>query len=211
LNETVVTCNDRFMDQSSDRYSDLLARIVDSFLVTGVTDLSLRPLAERVETSARLLIYHFESKENLVARALEEVRLRVGTSLRARAAEERPTSLKALLLMFWDWALEEEHALYFRLLFEVDGLSMFDQIKSSSETRQASASVWLSMIDGAAVRLGSREQKGQGQSTLVMAAMTGLLQDYLSTGERARTTEALGILLTLIPDADHSMPVGEKA
>ena len=198
------------MDRSSDRYDALLGDIVDSLLASGVADLSLRPLAERVGTSARLLIYHFDTKENLIVCALEEVRVRAAESLKARVASDRPASLKALLLMFWDWALEEEHARYFRLLFEVDGLSMFDQIKSSSETRQAGASVWLSMIEGATARLGSGERANPGQSTLVMAAMTGLLQDFLSTGERRRTTAALEHLIALISDADHLTPVGGK-
>ena len=199
------------MDRASDRYDALLAEIVDSLLVTGVADLSLRPLAERVGTSARLLIYHFDTRENLIVRALEQVRARAAESLKARSESARPASLKALLLMFWAWTLEEEHARYFRLLFEVDGLSMFDQVRTSSETRQANASVWLTMIDEATARLSVREQTNPGQSTLIMAAMTGLLQDYLSTGERRRTTAALEHLIALIPDADHPTPIGGKA
>jgi len=39
-----------------DRRAQLLSRIVEALLERGAADLSLRPLAERVGTSARLLI-----------------------------------------------------------------------------------------------------------------------------------------------------------
>jgi hypothetical protein len=107
--------------------------------------------------------------------------------------------------MFWRWALEEEHTCYFRLLFEVDGLLMFDSLRSSRETRQAGASVWLSLINGAASRWGAADEASPGRSTLIMAALNGLLQDYLSTGDGARTTAALERFLKLISEDNVSV------
>ena len=46
---------------------DLLERIVDYVMANGLSDLSLRPLADAVGTSPRVLLYYFTSKEELIA------------------------------------------------------------------------------------------------------------------------------------------------
>jgi len=191
------------MKVSSGRRAELLDKIVDVMLESGVAELSLRPLADQVGASARLLIYHFETKESLIADALAAVRLRVGRAVKEHAARENPDTLAAALLMFWNWATAEPNQRYFRLLFEVDGLSMFDRLRFSEQTRHDGAKVWISLIDSAAARLGQDDDPFTGRSTLIMGALNGLLQDYLSTGDRARTTAALNQLMDLI-DGERS-------
>ncbi|MEI9990352.1 MAG: TetR/AcrR family transcriptional regulator [Rhizomicrobium sp.] len=181
-----------------DRRTELLGKIVEALLDSGAGDLSLRPLAERVGTSARLLIYHFESKEALVAAALAEVRHRIGASLAQRAADIHPTSLRTLLMMAWEWALEEPNQRYFRLLFEVDGLSMFDRITFSREVRAANSAVWIALIDKAALRLSEGGKTFSVHAVLIRGAFTGLLQEFLTTGDRENTTAALGALIDLL-------------
>lgn len=185
------------MEHVLDRRTKLLDKIVDALLAEGVADLSLRPLAERVGTSARLLIYHFETKESLIASALAEVRLRIDQSMKQVSAREAPQSLGASLLMFWDWATAEPNQKYFRLLFEVDGLSMFDRLRFSDETRQDAATMWLAMIDHAAARTPGDTALPPGRSTLILGALNGLLRDLLATGDRTRTTAALLDLIDL--------------
>ena len=186
------------MVETLDRRSELLRKIVDELLDRGAADLSLRPLAERVGSSARLLIYHFGSKEQLVADALTEVRRRIQASLGARAAQVGPASLRALVMMVWDWAVEPENHGYFRLLFEVDGLTLFDRISFSEEVRKANSAVWIALIERAAARLPREGALFAAHATLIMGAIVGLLQEFLSTGEREKTTAALATLVDLI-------------
>jgi len=186
------------MSAAPDRRTELLDLIVEDLLAHGAADLSLRPLAERVGTSARLLIYHFDSKEQLVAAALAEVRRRIGESLRTRAIAKAPTSLRALLMMVWDWATEPDHGRHFRLLFEVDGLAMYDRISFSDEARRDNSAVWTGLIDRAAARLPREGALFAAHSTLIVAAFAGLLQEFLSTGDREATTAALSALIDLI-------------
>ena len=78
LTVTIVTCNSRFMTRpSSSRRDEILNASIDSSLNHGVAALSLRPLAAAVADKARLLIYHFGSKDSLVAEAMIVVRDRV--------------------------------------------------------------------------------------------------------------------------------------
>lgn len=193
------------MTEPSHRRAELLARIVDEFLAHGVGDLSLRPLAERVGTSARLLIYHFDSKEQLVADALAAVRQAMAQSLHREAQRTQPASLRALVMMVWDWAIGKNNQRYFRLLFEVDGLALYDRIHFSRETQKANNAVWMDLIERARARLPHREGAiFTANATLIMGALVGLLQDFLSTGDRERTTEALSGLIEMLGAASHA-------
>jgi len=191
------------MDVITDRRSELLNEIVEAFLASGTTELSLRPLAERVGTSARLLIYHFETKEKLVTAALAQIRLRIAASLKDRSAREKPASLREFLFMFWNWATEKPHQNYFRLLFEVDGLAMFNR-KFSKEARRDGDSVWTGMIERASAALPGSSEMSSAHATLIRTTLGGLLQEFLSTGDLKRTTAALSDFIGLMERAEIS-------
>lgn len=185
------------MDAITNRRHELLEEIVDAFLASGTAELSLRPLAEKVGTSARLLIYHFETKEKLVTAALEQVRLRVEESLKARSAREKPASLREFLFMFWDWATQKSNQNYFRLLFEVDGIAMFND-KFSKGARRDGDTIWIAMIERASAASPVGGEAFSANATLIRATMSGLLQDFLSTGDLKRTTSVLSAFIDLI-------------
>ena len=185
------------MDAITNRRHELLEEIVDAFLASGTAELSLRPLAEKVGTSARLLIYHFETTEKLVTTALEQVRLRVEESLKARSAREKPASLREFLFMFWDWATQKSNQNYFRLLFEVDGIAMFND-KFSKGARRDGDTIWIAMIERASAASPVGGEAFSANATLIRATMSGLLQDFLSTGDLKRTTSVLSAFIDLI-------------
>ena len=199
------------MNAPPDRRTELLGKVVDELLARGAADLSLRPRAERVGSSARLLIYHFGSKEQLVADALAEIRIGIQASLGARAAEFGPASLRDLVMMVWDWAVEPENQGYFRLLFEVDGLTMFNRIRVPHEVRKADSAVWIAMIERAAARLPRDGALFAANATLILGAFVGLLQEFLSTGEREKTTAALTTLVDLIAADGEARPQPQGA
>jgi len=200
------------MSKTPERREVLLRRIVDTLLANGIADLSLRPLAEAVGTSARLLIYHFDTKEQLLTDALAEVRRRIERSVRELAARQQPESLEAFLLMFWKWALQESSQPYFRLLFEVDGLAMQNRKKFSAEFRGAGLSKWIGIFETSFSVLAAGEGWRPGASTLVLAALNGLLHDFLATGDRKRTTAALHFLIEKMsaPPAEPARTLGKR-
>ena len=59
-----------------ERRAKLLDEIVDYILSNGLAGLSLRPLAAGVNTSPRMLLYFFGSKEQLISDALAQIRFR---------------------------------------------------------------------------------------------------------------------------------------
>ena len=183
------------MNRSSDRRDELLGKIIDVFLDEGISDLSLRPLAGSVGTSARLLIYHFGSKEELLFLALQMIRRRIEASLYECASKERPDSLADFLRMFWRWAVEDSHQRYFRLLFEMNGLAMHQRDKFPDEFWGGSGLVsWIHLFEREFDQL-SESKEGRGASTFVMAALNGLLRDLIVTQDLKRTSDGMDYLI----------------
>lgn len=200
LHVTTVSCNMCYMKEATERREILLGKIVDALLAEGIADLSLRPLAKTVGTSARLLIYHFGTKEQLLTDALAEVRLRIETSLRELTKKKLPESLESFLLMLWKWALKESSQQYFRLLFEIDGLAMQKREKFSDEFWGAGFSKWIGIFETSFGLLAQGPGGRPGAATLVLAALNGLLHDFLATRDRKRTTAALHFLIEKMSD-----------
>jgi AcrR family transcriptional regulator len=200
------------MDMPLDRRAELLEKIVEALLESGAADLSLRPLAEQVGTSARLLIYHFESKDLLVARAIEQVHADIAASLSVRVARDQPESLRALLAMFWDWATAPANQRHFRLLLEIDGLTLYQRIRFSEEFRRANSMFWDQLIDQAAARLPRTGDRPTARVTLIFCALTGLLQEFLANGDLDKTTAAFATLIDLVAPAEAApVPVQGSA
>jgi AcrR family transcriptional regulator len=96
--------------------AELLARIVDEVAAAGLADRSLRELAAAVGTSHRMLLYHFGSREGLVAAVVEAVEAAQREALHAVAADadDAPEVVRRL------WARVADPALrpFVRLFFE---------------------------------------------------------------------------------------------
>ena len=156
-----------------ERRDELLEAIVEYVLENGVSDLSLRPLAKATGTKARLLIYHFGSREALIKAALTAALLRVQQQFVDGGAD---------ILAFWEWGLLPRNRAYVRLVFEVHGLAPHNPRLFGGYVREAIRS-WKEIL----VTRGYTEIS----ATTLIAVFDGLLMDFLATGDRKRTTEAL--------------------
>ena len=174
-----------------ERREELLEKIVDVLLASGISGLSLRPLADSVGSSARLLIYHFGSKEELLASALDRVRSRITTAVGELTAQVSSASLEEFLHMFWKWAIKEPNQRYFRLLFEIDGLAMHESKVVPASDRLAGVNRWIKIFERKVDKLADTTDGRLGASTTILATITGLLHDYFATGDLKRTTAGL--------------------
>ena len=77
--------------------SDLLKKMGDHMLSHGVNTASLRPLAKAAETSDRMLIYHFGSKDALVAEVLQHLAVEYAGLLDQSLPAEPATACGPLL------------------------------------------------------------------------------------------------------------------
>ena len=174
------------------RKAVILARALDYLLDHGVADLSLRPLAKASGTSARLLIYHFGSRDGLITEVMDEVRARMQGAFSAVAA--RPDGKRGSPLEgFWEYATQPEARKYVRLLFEVQVLAMHRPKEFSKYLDRASGS-WLSLAQGAL----KAHKQDPALATLSVAVVDGLMLELLSTGDKRRTTAALALFQQLL-------------
>ncbi len=175
------------------RKQELVAATVAYLLRHGLADLSLRPLAKAAGTSARLLIYHFGSKERLLAEVLEALQSGLRNSfselLAARAAADGEPPLKT----FWKWATSKRNFAGLRLLYELQILAVQNP-ESYARYLERNSRDWIELVHTAL----PAAERSAAMATLLVAVFDGLFLELMSTGDRRRTGEALDEFIRVV-------------
>jgi AcrR family transcriptional regulator len=182
----------------------LTGELIGYLLEHGLSDLSLRPLAEALGTSARLLIYHFESKEGLLTEALDSMQLRLRQSF-GSMVERRASGSERPLKLFWDWAITDENFPYLKLIYELQILAVQNPA-AYGQYLQRNASNWSELIATAL----PEAERTPAMVTLLGAVFDGLFLELMSTGDRKRTTQAIQQFLRLVDEARAARPAVRK-
>lgn len=189
--------------RDSSRRADLLNASIDYMLQKGVADLSLRPLAAAVGSKARLLVYHFGSKESLITEAMIVVRERVQQAFTELMGDGKQHSPAQVIRAFWKWATSSEHEKYLRLFFEVQGLALQKPSRYGKYLRGATSS-WVEMLAAVLPHEVSLTQR-RALATLAVGSTFGLLLEYLSGSERKHVNRAFELFIDsftqLLPNA----------
>jgi AcrR family transcriptional regulator len=188
LHEAIASCTVRFME----RKDELSGKALEYFLEHGLANLSLRPLADAIGSSSRLLIYHFGTKEGLITTVMDEARLRLQQSLASFLSDN---SGGAGLLAFWSWAVHPQNSRYLRLFFEVQMLALQNPRAYARYVERNSLS-WLSMVEEALPPTPER----RSLALLCGAVFDGLLLEYLNSGDLESTTKALNIFGAMLKE-----------
>ncbi|WP_415971646.1 TetR family transcriptional regulator [Rhodococcus sp. 077-4] len=169
-----------------DKRVELLGRVVEYIGTHGLDDLTLRPLAAELGTSSRMLIYYFDSRENLIVQAL--------TSQRPAFAEmfgnvDTADQLENRLLELWKSMSEGNDAVSSRILMQVIGIA---SIKSGviADFARDSIRALTDALAGAMARCGMDSTTAYAHATTVGAGFRGLLLDHFTTGDFERTDAA---------------------
>jgi AcrR family transcriptional regulator len=175
--------------RKSERRADLLDASIEYLLEHGVADLSLRPLASKVGSKARLLVYHFGSKEALVTEAMIVVRDRVQQNFAALVKNGQGRKPSQTIRDFWDWAISKEHERYLRLFFEVHGLAL-QKPKRYGRYLEGAVTSWVEMM-ASVLPANLLATTRRTLATLAVSTVVGLLMDFLASGDKRRTSDAL--------------------
>jgi AcrR family transcriptional regulator len=159
------------------RRARLLEAAVDYAVERGLSDLTLRPLAEALGVMPNTLVHHFGSKEELLSAILNGVRDR----LRAMYAQPEARSKRAPLEGVWEWTSSPERLAFFRSFFEAYGLALHQPERFRPFLERVVAD-WLVSAEPA-------------RATLELAVVRGLLLDLLTTGERERVDAAFELFM----------------
>jgi AcrR family transcriptional regulator len=174
------------------RKQELLDGVIEYLVRHGPADVSLRPMAAELGTSARLLIFHFGSKERLLAEALDEMHDRLQRSLIALGTAKPGSPRTPLLKAFWNWAIAEENFGHLRLHYQLQVLTTQSTGNSTRPLKRHSEN-WLKVIQAAL----PAPRRSPGFATLLGAVFDGLFLELMSTGDRRRTTQALDQFIQL--------------
>jgi len=159
---------------------------IDYVLQHGFTALSLRPVAKALKTNARMLIYHFGSREDLMREILMGLREREGAVIRQWFRKQKtPQGLVDFLRWHWRRMSAPEARPALVLIFELYALALRDP-ESYPGVLTDPIAYWR----GLAAKTGVREKR-DAEATLLLAVTRGLLLDMAATGDRVRVGKAL--------------------
>jgi AcrR family transcriptional regulator len=176
------------------RRARTLAAATDYVLEYGLAGLSLRPLATALGTSTRMLLYDFDSKEELIMAVLAEARRRE-SALLAEYTASGAVSRADVIRAIWQWSSAPEQSRFMRLFFEVYVHALYDTADSANRARTM-VTDWLSQLT--AILVPGTTPADPAEATLLIAVLRGLLLDQLNTGDTPRTTQAMEQFLNLL-------------
>jgi AcrR family transcriptional regulator len=172
----------------------LLDRSYEYVLAHGLAGLSLRPLAAAVQSSPRVLLFLFGSKDGLIRELLARAR-----ADEVAMVERQRGDLVQTAAATWEWLVAEEHRGLLRLWVESYGQSLVDPDGPWTGFARATVDDWLELLARAQPAAERRSAGGELRRTLVLAVLRGALLDLLATGEVERTTRAVRGALEHLP------------
>ncbi|MGC1548167.1 MAG: TetR/AcrR family transcriptional regulator [Rhodanobacter sp.] len=182
------------------RKEELIESLIPYLLEHGLADLSLRPLAAKTGTSARLLIYHFESKEGLLVEVFGAMHahLQQSFSLLLNTPSKSP-STKPPIRLFWDWAIADENYPYLKLLYELQILAIQNPTTYAQYFERNTLN-WYDLVMEAL----PPSERTPALATLCCAVFDGLFFELMSSGDREHTTQALDLFIRTVGESRAS-------
>jgi len=180
----------------SARRDELLERAYRYVLQHGLADMSLRPLAEAVGSSPRVLLFLFGSKDALVRALLmrarqEELALLDALRLELHTGAGSHSALAEGAARVWQWLSAPEHRDLLRLWMEGYARSLLTSDGPWAGFAEHSVRDWLAVLAELQPPHQRHSSAGAARRTLVLAVLRGALLDLLATGDRTRTTAAV--------------------
>jgi AcrR family transcriptional regulator len=169
------------------RRDELAEAATDYALEHGLIGLSLRPLAEALGTSDRMLLYHFRDKDDLVATIL-----RTSTARSMESIRTLPPSpdLREAVRSLWREVTTGRQQRCQRVYVEAAALGLFGQEPYATEVRDANTG-WMSVLARHFTRAGLAPAAARRAAGLVDATFMGLLLDQpLDPAAQQRRTVA---------------------
>ncbi|MEU9363308.1 TetR/AcrR family transcriptional regulator [Streptomyces avermitilis] len=185
---------------------DLLDQVREYMIRNGLADLSLRPLARSLDTSDRMLLYYFGSKERMVAEALalDERRplLRARILLRPTDSPRGPAWLRRFMEDTWQQLGTPELHAALPLYLEIMTVSVLHPDRYGPFMRDV-LTEWRGLLASVFRGLGMAEAQARTEADLLVDAFFGLLIAPLADGDWDRADAAVHTLLDRLEPGWH--------
>jgi AcrR family transcriptional regulator len=177
----------------SARRGELLEAAYRQVLTTGLADMSLRPLASAIDSSPRVLLYLFGSKDGLVRALLDRARkdeLTVLEQLRGPGAGPAVT-MAEVARRVWSWLAAPEHRPLLTLWVEAYGRSLIEPAGAWAGFARTTVEDWLAILAAAQPEEIRDTDAAAAARTAMLSVLRGAFLDLLATGDLRRTTAAV--------------------
>jgi AcrR family transcriptional regulator len=185
------------------RRQELLERSYAYVRENGFAELSLRPLAAAIESSPRVLLFLFGSKDGLVRALLARAREEELAALAGIHADGLPAASETI----WGWLSDQRHRALLRLWVEAYARSLVDRDGPWAGFAAATVADWLEVLARAQPPAERDSPGGLARRTAALAVLRGALLDLLATGDTDRTTAAVRAATA----DSHASPAGGLA
>ncbi len=156
---------------------------------TGIANVSLRALAERLGQSTRVLTHHFSDKNALLRAVLERLDELQHAALRSTPGWDDPSvPVSRVVRAAWERNLGHDELAMTRLIREIEGLAAGGRLPIAVPDFVRGRAEFVASCLAAR---GVPNDTAMVTSSLLNAAFSGLESDYLVTGDRERTEAAL--------------------
>lgn len=153
----------------------LLGRVMAFAAAEGIAGKSLREIAQGVDSSHRMLLYHFGSREGLLAAIVAAIEAQQRAALAEIAAGARTP--REVMLGLWEQLTRPELLPFIRLFFEVFGL-VAHGAPGTEGLRESLTRPWLTEGAAVAERLGLASELSDVRAGI--AVTRGLLLDLVA-------------------------------
>ena len=168
------------------RREELLEKAYGFVLEHGLADLSLRPLAQAIGSSPRVLLYLFDSKDGLVRELLARARRD-----ELEAIQGIEGDLDAVTARLWEWLSAPAHRPLLVLWLEAYARSLVDPHGPWGGYARQTVEDWLDVLAKAQPAGVRRTRAGHAERTRALALVRGALLDLLATGDQGRVSRAV--------------------
>src|ERR1035437_2075042 len=180
----------------------LLDTAFKELLKRGLGDGSLRGMAARMDTSHRMLIYHFGSADAFWDAVLTHIRLMELEGRPMRTAAQA-VDAEAEILTAWERFSAAQYLPVFELLFERYGRAIHDRTRFKHFLDSVVTS-WLEPLTHVfKTTLLCDSEQANIRARLTLAAIRGLLLDLITTGDHKATTAAVQLLARTLGRSDQ--------
>jgi AcrR family transcriptional regulator len=155
----------------SARHEELLERAYEYVLDHGISNLSLRPLAQAIGSSPRVLLFLFGSKDGLIRVLLA----------RARTEQLALAGPADTAVAIWDWLAAPRHRPLLTLWLDSYARSLTEPDGPWAGFAKQTVTDWLTVI----------ADTQSPDPTTTLAVLRGALLDLLATGDTDRVTAAV--------------------
>lgn len=165
------------------RYLDA---VIAHMLTAGRTDMSLVKLADAAETSDRMLLYYFKTRDALLTEVLSTVRARRRRQLASALARvSKPPKARGDIVEVLRWIASPDDATAVRFFYEAGGQGFREEAPFDAFLA-GTLRDWVDEATLTARRLGTSVESAARFGTMFAALGPALACDLLATGDTER-------------------------